>query len=366
MLWGVERRDALGHTDFATRAKTAPDDENGQITLGARLNRRHDASAMTERIVYLNGDFVPESKASVSIFDRGFTSGDGIYEATRTFGHTLFRLKDHIDRLYNSLNYCRIEIDLPPNHMAEVCAEVVDRNLGLIGADDDYSLWHVITRGPRVPGTNATKDPTVAIFVQPVDFVHYAPEYLAGVALVTPATRRIPPQCLDPKAKVTNKMNHNQALFEAQQVDPNAVPLMLDMDGNLCETNVANVFFFSGGKLFTPSARTVLGGVTRKVVLELASELGVEVVEGDFTPFDMYNADEAFLSGTSGSITPVNALNGKKVGDDLPGPQTLALMRAWNDLVGLDYVAQAIRHLGDNEAKDLMAAWEQRLAGEAS
>ena len=316
---------------------------------------------MTERSVYLNGEFVPESKASISIFDRGFTSGDGIYEATRTFGHKLFRLTDHIDRLYNSLNYCRIEIDLSPEDMAGICEELVERNLGLIGEDDDYSLWHVITRGPRVPGTTVTTGPTVAVFLQPVDFVHYAPEYLEGAVLVTPATRRIPPQCLDPKAKITNKMNHNQALFEAQQVDPNAVPLMLDLDGNLCETNVTNVFFVSDGKLFTPSARTVLGGVTRKVVFELAAKLGIEVVEGDFTPFDLYNADEAFLSGTSGSITPVRALNGRKIGTDLPGPLTLRLIGAWNELVGLDYVAQSIRHLGDNESKDLMAAWEQRL-----
>ena len=123
-----------------------------------------------------------------------------------------------------------------------------------------------------------------------------------------------------------------------------------------------SVFFVSDGKLFTPGARTVLGGVTRKVVFELAAKLGIDVVEGDFTPFDMYNADEAFLSGTSGSITPVRDLNGKKIGNSMPGPVTLRLIGAWNDLVGYDYVAQAIRHLGDNESKDLMAAWEKRLA----
>ena len=316
---------------------------------------------MVERTVYLNGEYLPESKASISIFDRGFTSGDGIYEATRTFGHKLFRLSDHIDRLYNSLNYCRIEIALSPPEMESVCTELVERNLALIGQDDDYSLWHVITRGARIPGTTITTGPTVAVFLQPVDFVRYAAAYLEGMALVTPATRRIPPQCLDPKAKITNKMNHNQALFEAQQVDPAAIPLMLDMDGNLCETDTTNVFFISKGKLCTPTARTVLGGITRQVVFELAAKLGIEVVEGDFTPFDMYNAQEAFLSGTSGSITPVNALNGKSVGSDLPGPVTLRLIAAWNELIGHDYVAQAIKHLGDNESKDLMAAWEQRL-----
>jgi len=317
---------------------------------------------MGERSVYLNGEFVRESDASISIFDRGFTSGDGIYEATRTFRHKLFRLKDHIDRLYNSLNYCRIEISLSPVEMENVCTELVERNLALIDQDDDYALWHVITRGVRKPGTTTMLGPTVAIFLQPVDFTRYAAAYLKGVPLVTPATRRIPPQCLDPKAKITNKMNHNQALFEAQQVDPAAIPLMLDVDGNLCETDTTNVFFVSKGKLCTPSARTVLGGITREVVFELAAKLGLEVVEGDFTPFDMYNAEEAFLSGTSGSITPVNVMNGKSIGSDLPGPVTLRLIKAWNELLGYDYVAQAIRHLGDNESKDLLATWEQRIA----
>ena len=321
---------------------------------------------MAERTVYLNGEFVLESEAKVSIFDRGFTSGDGIYEATRTFKHKLFRLTDHLDRLYNSLNYCRIDCGVPQDEMDAICNDLVERNLSIIEENDDYSLWHVITRGVRIPGTATTTGPTVAVFLQPVDFVQAAPQYLEGAVLVTPATRRIPPQSLDPKAKITNKMNHNQALFEAQQVDPKAIPLMLDLDGNLSETHVTNVFFITDGKLCTPSARTVLGGITRKVVFELAEKLGIEVVEGDFTPFDMYNADEAFLSGSSASITPVSALNGQKVGSALPGPITLDLIRAWNDMVGYDYVAQAIRHLGDNESKDLMAAWEKRLSEAAT
>lgn len=319
-------------------------------------------NAVEERIVYLNGEFLPESRASISIFDRGFTSGDGVYEATRTFAHRLFRLADHIDRLYNSLTYVRIDCGLSKEEMAIVCIELVERNLPLLGADDDYSLWHVITRGTRLPGTNMTPRPTVAVFVQPVDFVRYARSYLEGTVLVTPATRRTPPQCLDPKAKITNKMNHNVALFEAQQVDPRAVPLMLDLDGNLCETDTTNVFFVSRGRLCTPSARTVLGGITRDVIFEIAERLGVEVVEGDFTPFDMYAADEAFISGTSGSLTPVASLNGQKIGKAMPGLLTLRLIKAWNEIVGLDYVAQAIRHLGDNEAKDLLESWQQRLA----
>ncbi|MBK18401.1 MAG: branched-chain amino acid aminotransferase [Rhodospirillaceae bacterium] len=316
---------------------------------------------MKERVVYLSGEFVPESEAKISIYDRGFTSGDGIYEATRTFGHKLFRLDDHLDRLFNSLDYVRIDCGLSREEMTKICTEVVEKNLPLLGEDDDYTLWHVISRGVRLPGTMTMAGPTVAIFAQPVDFTRYARTYIDGVTLVTPATRRTPPQSLSPKAKITNKMNHNMAVFEAQQVDPDAIPLMLDLDGNITETDTANAFFVSKGRLCTSKSRTVLGGITRLVLFELAAELGIEVVEDDFTPFDMYAAEEAFISGTSGSIVPVSNLNGSQIGDALPGETTLKLMRAFNELLGMDCIAQAIRHLGDNEAKELLSTWEERL-----
>ena len=161
-------------------------------------------------------------------------------------------------------------------------------------------------------------------------------------------------------------MNHNIALFEAQQVDPRAIPLMLDTDGNLCETDTTNVFFVSRGRLCTPSTRTVLGGITRETIFEIGAKLGIEVVEGEFTPFDMYAAEEAFISGTSGSLTPVVSLNGTRIGKKLPGGVTLRLIRAWIEMVGVDYVAQALGHLGDNESKDLLAAWENRLSEPAA
>ena len=135
---------------------------------------------------------------------------------------------------------------------------------------------------------------------------------------------------------------------------------MLDMDGNICETDTANVFFISKGRLCTPKSRNVLGGITRMVLFELAEKLGIEVVEDDFTAFDMYAAEEAFISGTSGSIAPVRSLNGSQIGAALPGNITLKLMQAWNELIGMDCIAQSIRHLSDNESKELLSAWEER------
>ncbi len=316
---------------------------------------------MTERTIYLNGAFVAESQARVSVMDWGFSGGDGVYEATRTFGHELFRLDDHLDRLDRSLAYIRIESGLSRDEMAAASRETVARNRDLIGTDDEFSLWHVITRGDRLAG-DATKA-TVVMYCLDVGFVGFARGYLDGVRLVTPGVRRTPPQCADPKAKLTNRMNQLQAKFEAAQSDPDALPLLLDLDGNIAESNTANFFFVSDGKLLTSKARNVLGGITRMVVFELAEALGIEVIEDDFTPYDVYNAEEAFLSGTSGTILPVSSLNAVGVGEGLPGPVTMRLIRAWNDMVGFDFVAQALGHLGDNERAPALAEWERRLAG---
>jgi branched-chain amino acid aminotransferase len=196
----------------------------------------------------------------------------------------------------------------------------------------------------------------------PVDFTRFARNYLEGVELVTPSTRRIPPQCLEAKAKITNKMNHMVAAFEARSVNPKAVPLMLDIDGNVAETLITNFFFVSGGRVCTPTNKNVLGGITRSNVLSLTSKMGIELVEGDFTPYDVYNADEAFLTGTSGSIEPVRDLNGVAIGDAIPGPITERLMREWNELVGIDVVAQALRHLADEDRERLLSRWENSEA----
>lgn len=316
---------------------------------------------MEQPIVYLNGEFVPEDEAKVSVMDWGFSGGDGVYEATRSFGHDLFRLADHLDRLQRSLTYARIDCGLSRAELDTVSRETFERNRAGMGENDDVTLWHVISRGDRRLGADARA--TVVIYCIPLDFDRFARDYVDGAIMVTPAIRRTPPECVDAKAKLTNRANQLFALFEARQVDPRAVPLLLDMSGNIAETNQANFFFVSNGRLCTSRARNVLGGITRMVVFELAERLGLEVVEGDFTPYDVYNAEEAFISGTSGTIQPARALNGVEIGDGIPGPVTLRLIKAWNDMVGSDFVGQALRHLGDNERGAYLAEWEKRLAG---
>jgi branched-chain amino acid aminotransferase len=318
---------------------------------------------MEAGICYVNGTFVPASEAKISIFDRGFTSGEGVYDVTRSFGHKLFKLDAHIARLYRSLKYTRIDCGIPSEEMTRLSIDVFDRNKHLLGPDDDCALWQVISRGSDRFTKGKPMTASVTVFCLPIAYHTFAREYVDGCVLVTPSTRRIPPQSLEAKAKITNKMNHTVAAFEAKQVNPRATPLMLDLDGNISETHLGNFFFVSGGKLCTSTDRTVLGGVTRSTLFSLADEMGIAVVEDDFTPYDVYCADEAFTASTSPSIVPVKSLNGTTIGTSIPGPVTLKLMKAWEKMVGVDFVSQALGHIEDRDKQHLLGEWAKLHEG---
>jgi len=318
---------------------------------------------MEERIVYLNGAFVPESQARVSVLDSGFNAGDGVYDVTRTFGHKPFRLREHTERLFRSLQYTRIDCGMSLDEMEKITLEVFERNKPLLRANEDLALWQVVSRGVRSStGNRVVGGATVAVYSVIVNFPEFASFYVEGAPIVIPSTRRIPPECLESKAKITNKMNHNMASFEAKQVDPRAIPLMLDTDGNLSETSAHNFFLVVNGKLCTPSDRNVLGGITKEAVFGLAKQMGIEIVEGNFTPYDLYTAEEAFLASTSPTFVPVRTVNGAKIGTGAPGPMTLRLIGAWNKMVGMDIVDQALSHLDKNERDRLTALWQSRKA----
>ena len=152
-------------------------------------------------------------------------------------------------------------------------------------------------------------------------------------------------------------MNHNIAMFEARQADPRAIPLMLDLDGNISESNAHNFFLVMNGKLCTPSNKNVLDGITKAALFELAAKLELEVLDGDFTPYDAYNAEEAFLASTSPTILPVQSVNGVRPTEEVPGPITRRLIRAWSDMVGVDIVAQALGHLESGERDSMLQRW---------
>ena len=318
---------------------------------------------MEERIVYLNGAFVPESQAKVSVLDSGFNAGDGVYDVTRTFRHKPFKLREHTERLFRSLHYTRIDCGMSLEEMEKTTLEVLERNKPLLGENEDCALWQVVSRGVRSSkGNRVSGRATVTVYSVIVNFPEFASFYVEGAPLVIPSTRRIPPQCLESKAKITNKMNHNMAAFEAKQVDPRAIPLMLDIDGNLSETSAHNLFLVIGGRLCSPTDKNVLGGITKAVIFDLAKQLGVEIVEANYTPYDLYNAEEAFLASTSPTFVPVKTVNGVRIGRGAPGPVTLRLIAAWNKMVGMDIVDQALSHLDKQERERLLGLWQSKKA----
>ncbi len=293
---------------------------------------------MSEFVVYLNGKFVPESQAGISIHDRGLQAGIGVFERTRTFGGVPFRLDDHLRRLDRSMRVTRVSAGMSIEELRARTLEVLEANRGQLGPNDDFSIAHFITLG--VAGR-----PTVVIFCQLLAFATFAGQYETGAHVVTSPVNQSPMTFIDPKIKTTSRMHHHLALMAVRQVDPDAYPLFLDQQGNVCELNASNIWIVRDGVIVSPPGRSILHGISRDVVFELTANLGIPAVEAEFQVFDMTLANEAFLSGTSACVLPVTRVNGQPIGDGRPGPIVTRLQAAWSDLVGLDFVAQACAHL---------------------
>ena len=302
---------------------------------------------MNEPLVYLNGQMVPASQAHLAIYDAGIVLGATVTEMIRTFRHRLFRLDDHLDRLFRSLRYTRMEIALSKGQLASVSQELVEHNAGLIGSDDELGLIQFVTAGEyrtyagsggRPPRTT----PTVCLHTFPLPFELWADKVRAGVHLVTPSIRHVPPQCYDPKMKYRSRMHYYLADQEARLVDPDASALLLDLDGNVTETSGANFLMVERGTIVSPTLRNILPGISRATVIELAGRLAIPFVERDIQVFSVTNADEAFLASTPYCLMPATKINGVPIGDGIPGPIFRRLMTAWNEQVELDIEQQII------------------------
>jgi branched-chain amino acid aminotransferase len=306
---------------------------------------------MGEPTVYLNGQFVPASAAKISVFDRGFRLGDAVFDTARTFRHRPYKLREHLERLERSLRYTRIDPGLSLDEIEAITLQIVERNVPLLQENDDVWIHQVISRGQmRKPGLA-----TVVIMTEPLPFASFARYYKIGVPLITPSIRHTPPQSVEPRAKTVSRLNLVLAELEAQQADPDAWALLLDLEGNITEYTSGNFFMVRKGTLLTPFERSSLGGVSREIVLELAEELGIPTREVAMTPYDAYNADEAFITSTSKSIIPVGRLNGIRIGSKIPGPITRRLLDTWSARVEVDIVEQALSHLAPAERQALEA-----------
>jgi branched-subunit amino acid aminotransferase/4-amino-4-deoxychorismate lyase len=301
---------------------------------------------MTEPVVYLRGEFVPSSQARLPIYDAGIVLGATVTEMTRTFGGRLFRLEEHLARLYRSLKYVRFEIGLSREELAGISQRLVEHNLRLVPPGAELGLIHFVTAGEYATyaggAAGVRASPTACVHTFPLPFALWARKMAEGVHLITPSVRHVPPQCYDPKMKYRSRMHFYLADQEARQADPEAVALLLDLEGNVTETSGANFLLYSGGTLVSPSRRNILPGVSRATTIELAASLGIPFAERDVQVFDCLNADEAFLTSTPYCMLPVTRINGVPIGDGRPGPLFHRLMDAWSRLVGLDVRAQVL------------------------
>lgn len=300
---------------------------------------------MPEPLVYLTGKLVPASQAHLAIFDAGIVLGATVTEMTRTFRHEPYRLDDHLDRLFRSLKYTRMEIGMTKAELASVSRELIAHNAQLVDKEDELGLIHFVTAGEfpvyaGSAGRAARLTPTVCAHTFPMPFELWAPKLDTGSHLVTPSIRHVPPQCYDPKMKYRSRMHYYLADKEAQLVDPDASALLLDLAGNVTETGGANFLIVERGTIVSPSLTNTLPGISRQTVIELAEKQGIPFVVRDCQVHSVMNADEAFTATTPYCIMPVTKINGVPIGDGKPGPVWKRLMAAWSELVGLDIEGQ--------------------------
>jgi len=302
-------------------------------------------NSMPEPLVFLNGNLVPASQAHLAIFDAGIVLGATVTEMTRTFRHEPYRLDDHLDRLFRSLKYTRMEIGQTKSQLESVSRELVAHNAKLVDAEDELGLIHFVTAGEfpvyaGSAGRSARTTPTVCAHTFPMPFELWVSKLDTGAHLVTPSIRHVPPQCFDPKMKYRSRMHYYLADKEAQLVDPDASALLLDLAGNVTETGGANFLIVERGTIVSPTLVNTLPGISRATVIELAGKLGIPFVERDIQVHSVMNAEEAFTATTPYCLMPVTKINGVPIGDGCPGPVWRRLLAAWSERVGLDIERQ--------------------------
>ncbi|SMB90701.1 branched chain amino acid aminotransferase apoenzyme [Thermanaeromonas toyohensis ToBE] len=283
-------------------------------------------------IIYLDGKFVNEEEAKVSVFDHGLLYGDGVFEGIRAYHGRVFKLKEHIQRLYESARHIALDPGLTQEQMMEVVLETCRRN----NLKDAY-IRLVVTRGRGDLGLDPRKCPKPFIFCIAADIQLYPEElYERGLELVTVGTRRNAPDALDPRIKSLNYLNNILAKIEATRAGA-PEGLMLNKEGYVAEATGDNIFIVKNGYLYTPPAHIgLLEGITRNTVLDLARKLGIPAAEKVFTRHDVYTADECFLTGTAAEVIPVSQLDSRPIGDGRPGPITRRLISAFRELTQVD------------------------------
>lgn len=305
--------------------------------------------ASGDRVVFWNGQLIPEREARVSIYDSALMFGDVVFEMTRSFNKKQWRLRDHLERLYNGVKILRIPITMTIDEMEAAVHATVDANAPHFRPDDEHRVLINVTRGllsiyEGIDGVAPGPNVIIADFPLRWTVAGSGHLYRDGINMVIPWQRAVPAQLLDPKIKNRSRMFYLNANIQVSGYGgKNNWALLLDPDGYVAEGTGSNFFTVKNGVIYTPEPRNILRGITRASIMEdIAPRIGMTVVEKNIEPYDVYTADEAFVTSTPFCVLPVVSLDGVAIGTGKPGRVTNDLLSAWSALVDVDIIGQIL------------------------
>lgn len=283
-----------------------------------------------ELLIYIDGKYYPKSEAKVSVYDHGLLYGDGVFEGIRAYNGIVFHLKEHIDRLYKSAHPIFLQIPLTKTEMTKAVVETLKKN----NLTDAY-IRLVVTRGVGDLGLDPRKcaKATVIIITEPRLQLHSAEKLENGINTVMTWVKRNPVDTATHEIKSLNYLNSILGKIEANNNGADEA-ICLDKTGYVVEGVGENLFIVRDGKLLTPTlASGALDGITRALIIKLAKKLGIEVIERNITPNELFTADEVFFTGTAAEVAPIHEVNKRVIGTGKPGPVTKLIMKAFQESI---------------------------------
>ncbi|WP_438444302.1 branched-chain-amino-acid transaminase [Gorillibacterium sp. sgz5001074] len=287
---------------------------------------------MAQQWIYLNGQFVTKEDAKISVYDHGFLYGDGIFEGIRIYNGTIFKCKEHLDRLYDSAKSIMLNIPLSYEEMESALVETIRKN----GLRDGY-IRLVVSRGPGDLGLDPRRSPKAWVIIIVEQLAIYPEEaYVNGLKTISVSPRRNIPDALNPKIKSLNYLNNILVKIQANLHDVGEA-IMLNSQGYVAEGSSDNIFIVKRGVVYTPPTYCgALEGITRLAIIELCEKLGIKLKEEPFTMHDVYVADEVFFTGTAAEVIAVREVDGRTIGSGKAGPVTTRLLHEFRSIVDKD------------------------------
>jgi branched-chain amino acid aminotransferase len=297
-----------------------------------------------EPVAWINGQFVPQSQAALSVTDLGIVGGLAVTEMSRTFGGKIFRLEEHLQRLAHSLEVVEFAPRWSLPELASICEWVVEHNVPQAGNDElgrqELGLILFVTAGlnPTYVGPQAAREagPSVGIHTFVLQRKAYRTHFLEGVSLVCPDVRALPAEVVPRTVKSRSRLHWRMGEIAARKIDPQAVGILADADGSLTETAAGNLVVIHGQTAISPSAGQVLEGISLRTTLEFCQAAGMTIERRRVLPADLANADEAWLTSTPSAMLPVTKFAGQPIGTGRRGPLYDAILHRWSESTGCD------------------------------